>query len=160
MKKIINIVIILVSISSFSQVTLVKSSVDSGGASVTNGTISILYTIGEVNVQETTVGSLHISEGFIGPDIQAGLDIQDYTNLAGVKVFPNPATDYITISFSEEANYNIAVFDQLGKQIKEINTGQTSTQSINMQNYSRGIYLVLVKNTVKQQYVSYKVVKK
>ena len=160
MKKITSMLALLLAFTAFSQTAIKKQSIDSGGAVASSGNTAVIYTIGEPVVQEASISNIHISEGFISPDIQAGLDIQDYTNLAGVKVFPNPATDYITISFSEEANYNIAVFDQLGKQIKEINTGQTSTQSINMQNYSRGIYLVLVKNTVKQQYVSYKVVKK
>ena len=70
MKKTITILIILASINSFSQLAIVKSSIDSGGASVTNGNISILYTIGEVNVQETNVGSLHISEGFVNPSLK------------------------------------------------------------------------------------------
>ena len=47
--------------------TIVKSSIDNGGASVSNASIELLYTIGEVNVQEVTVGNISISEGFIGP---------------------------------------------------------------------------------------------
>lgn len=44
-----------------------KFSIDSGGASSTAGGIEILYTIGEVNVQEVAIGSIQVSEGFINP---------------------------------------------------------------------------------------------
>lgn len=51
--------------------TIEKSSIDNGGASVSNANIQIVYTIGEVNVQEVTAGNLSISEGFIGSDLMA-----------------------------------------------------------------------------------------
>lgn len=44
-----------------------KFSIDSGGASTSAGGIQILYTIGEVNVQELSAGSIQVSEGFINP---------------------------------------------------------------------------------------------
>ena len=47
--------------------TIVKSSIDNGGASVSNANIELLYTIGEVNVQEVTIGSISVSEGFVNP---------------------------------------------------------------------------------------------
>ncbi len=149
----------LLAFTAFSQTAIKKESIDSGGATASSGDIEIIYTIGEVVVQESTEGDIHISEGFISPDILATIGVQDYTSLVGVNVFPNPTTDYITISFSEEANYNISVFDYLGKQIEEFNTNQTSEQSLDMQSYSSGVYLVIVKNTAKQQYITYKVMK-
>jgi len=159
MRKITTILALLLAFTAFSQTAIKKQSIDSGGAVASSGNTAVIYTIGEPVVQEATVSNIHISEGFISPDIQASTGIQDYTNLAGIKVFPNPTADYITISFSEEANYNITVFDYLGKQIEDFNTAQISVQSLNMQNYSPGVYLILVKNTAKQQYVSYKVLK-
>lgn len=48
--------------------TIEKSTVDSGGASIVNG-LEVLYTIGEVNVQEVTLGNVSISEGFINGSV-------------------------------------------------------------------------------------------
>ncbi len=45
--------------------TIYKSSMDSGGGNTINGNIQLLYTIGEVNLQETTNGNISLSEGFI-----------------------------------------------------------------------------------------------
>ena len=159
MKKTITILSMLLAFASYSQTAIKKESIDSGGATASNGDTAIIYTIGEVVVQESSEGTISISEGFISPDILAFIGVQDYTSLAGVSVFPNPTTDYINISFSEVANYNITVFDYLGKQIEELNTQQTAEQSLDMQSYSSGVYLVVVKNTAKQQYKTYKVVK-
>jgi hypothetical protein len=47
-----------------------KFSIDSGGASASSGDIQILYTIGEVNVQELNAGGISISEGFINADLK------------------------------------------------------------------------------------------
>lgn len=44
-----------------------KYSIDSGGASVSTGTVQILYTIGEVHVAELSGAGVSISEGFINP---------------------------------------------------------------------------------------------
>ena len=48
--------------------TIEKSSIDSGGGSAESGGVSIVYTIGEVAVQEANAGGVSVSEGFIGPE--------------------------------------------------------------------------------------------
>lgn len=47
-----------------------KFSIDSGGTSTSAGGIQILYTIGEVNVQEYSTPTLSVSEGFINGGLQ------------------------------------------------------------------------------------------
>ncbi|MBF8150863.1 hemagglutinin protein [Winogradskyella sp. F6397] len=66
MKQIINLLMLLVVLPLASQ-SMEKFSIDSGGASVTAGGIQMLYTIGEVNVQELSAGGISVSEGFINP---------------------------------------------------------------------------------------------
>lgn len=66
MKKLISFLMLLMVLPIASQ-SIEKFSIDSGGASVTTGGIQILYTIGEVNVQELSAGGISISEGFINP---------------------------------------------------------------------------------------------
>lgn len=62
-KKIVNLsMFILLWFPSTAQ-TIEKFSIDNGGASTTNGNIQVLYTIGEVNVQETVIDNVIISEG-------------------------------------------------------------------------------------------------
>ncbi|QRM90756.1 hemagglutinin protein [Lacinutrix sp. WUR7] len=54
--------------------TIDTFSVDSGGASETVGNISILYTIGEVHIQELKVDQVQVSEGFINANFKIKID--------------------------------------------------------------------------------------
>jgi len=104
--------------------TIVKYTIDSGGASNTVGGIDILYTIGEVNVQELIVGGIQVSHGFINPilleikldsklflqgpiqnPVTAGL-MNDDLRVDGVIPTTSPYTDGLTC--------NLAVFNLTG----------------------------------------------
>lgn len=159
MKTLFTTVFALFTILGFSQVAIKKSSLDSGGAATTNGTLAIIYTVGELAIQENTTGTIHISEGFIGGDVFTSLGIDNYTPLESVSIFPNPTVHNVTIHFSNSDNYEINIFDYSGKQINAITTSHTNQQMINMMNYTSGIYFILVKNTDKQQYKTYKIIK-
>jgi len=69
MRQILLCVAFLVGMSINGQ-SIYKSSIDSGGASASNGNIQVLYTIGEVNVNESSAGNIILSEGFISGALQ------------------------------------------------------------------------------------------
>lgn len=54
--------------------TIEKFSIDSGGASTSAGGIQMLYTIGEVNVQELSAEGISISEGFINAALKISIN--------------------------------------------------------------------------------------
>ena len=87
MKNILLIIVSLLVNISFSQ-SIEKFSIDSGGASVSAGNIELLYTIGEVNVQELSAGNISISEGFINP-IVLKINISPIALLQGAMLNPN-----------------------------------------------------------------------
>lgn len=68
MKTTIFILLLFLCQPAFNQ-NIYKNSIDNGGASVSHIDIQMVYTIGEVNVQEITIGNMSISEGFIGPNV-------------------------------------------------------------------------------------------
>lgn len=76
-KKTLFLIASLVTTSQYSQ-TIEKFSIDSGGASTSNGAIELVYTIGEVNVQESKVGDAELSEGFLGRHFTVLLDAKVY----------------------------------------------------------------------------------
>jgi hypothetical protein len=61
--------LIFLGFSGYTQ-TIEKYSIDSGGNSFENGDISVLYTIGEVHVQELSTETVSVSEGFINSDMK------------------------------------------------------------------------------------------
>ena len=100
-----------------------KFSIDSGGASVTAGGIQMLYTIGEVNVQELSAGGISVSEGFINADLKISINpklflqgpILNPTN-AGLMNDDLRASGYIptTSPYSDAATCNASVFNVTG----------------------------------------------
>lgn len=124
MKKTLTIAIILLPLMLNAQ-TIEKFSIDSGGDHVIVGNIDMLYTIGEVNVREVTVGDIQLSEGFINPEIQLEILLDPKMYLQGP--FLNPAVTelmnddlrnngYIptTSPYEDVANCDASVFDITG----------------------------------------------
>lgn len=74
MKTVITLFSVLLTVFLGNAQTIEKFSIDSGGASASAGDIQILYTIGEVNVQEITTPSSSISEGFINAELRILID--------------------------------------------------------------------------------------
>ncbi|WP_179320299.1 hemagglutinin protein [Winogradskyella helgolandensis] len=122
MKTIITIFSIAIGLAVQAQ-SIEKFSIDSGGASVTAGGIQMLYTIGEVNVQELSAGGISISEGFINADLKISINpklflqgpILNPTN-AGLMNDDLRASGYIptTSPYSDDATCNASVFNVTG----------------------------------------------
>ncbi len=66
MKTFYTILILSISYFSHAQTQIPISSIDSGGNSVNNGALFMVYTIGEVAIAEVKNNNLELSEGFIG----------------------------------------------------------------------------------------------
>ena len=134
-----NIGIFFLSTLSFSQ-SIEKFSIDSGGASASAGGIQILYTIGEVNVQEYSTSTLSVSEGFINSYDSSTLAIDDFEiSDNSIIMYPNPTAEFINIS-SNQAVEKVEIFDLLGKEV--LNT--TVTNEIKITHLPTGMYLVKV----------------
>jgi hypothetical protein len=70
------------------------------------------------------------------------------------KVYPNPATDVVTIEFELDKNADIrgAIFDNSGRMIRKINLGNCHSginkHSIDISDLSKGFYVVVINNGV------------
>jgi uncharacterized delta-60 repeat protein len=81
-------------------------------------------------------------------------------NKAGVEVYPNPATSYITVKFSatKQSVYDISLFDLQGKvllQVQSVSAPGANTQTLDVSKLAAGTYTLQVKhnNTVSIQKV-------
>ena len=116
-----------------------KFSIDSGGASTTVDGISILYTIGEVHVQELSAGNISISEGFINSSNQETLGaIEVETPENDLRVFPNPTSHYIHIQANTSLE-KIELYNLLGKRVLQLNT-----HKIDIRGLHSGIYILKI----------------
>ncbi|RYH72585.1 T9SS type A sorting domain-containing protein [Flavobacteriaceae bacterium 144Ye] len=120
--------------------TIEKFSIDNGGASTTNGNIQVLYTIGEVNVQETVIDNVIISEGFINPlDESPTLNTNHEVLSEQFKVFPNPASEILYVSGITVID-KITFYDSLGRLVYEAQ----NTNQINVSQFNIGMYMLQV----------------
>ena len=122
MKKITTTLLLLFAVIGFSQ-TIEKFSIDSGGASATAGGIEILYTIGEVNVQELSAGTISVSEGFINANFRIQVDPKAFLQgpilspaTAGLMNDDLRSGSYLPTSspYSDNAIVNASVFTVTG----------------------------------------------
>ena len=159
MKTIIIILSLLLSISGFGQTVITKSNISSGGGTATAGTTRIVFTVGEVAVNETTQGTVHISEGFINPEFANETGLSDYRqNELNVSVFPNPAKDFVNVKFPDAKSYEIDLYSADGKIISTYTTNSTIEQ-IPVNNLSSGEYLMIVKNTSEKTFKTFNLIK-
>ncbi len=144
MKKLLLLIAISSITLGFSQTELRKSSLSTGGGSASVGTTQVIFTVGEVAVQENTQGTTHLSEGFIGPDVAQLVGIQDYGTLQGVQVFPNPVKDNVQINLPEDNTYEIRLFDLNGKELWTKQIEDANQARYNLSRLQTGVYLLIV----------------
>lgn len=146
--------------TTFGQTAIKKDNISSGGGSNTIGNTSVIYTVGEVVVQENTNGNTHISEGFISPDLLQAFDIEEYTILEGVSIYPNPASSIVNIQFDDASHYQIILTDISGKQLLETSSDTDLSQQIDIQHLDRAIYFLIIKDLTNKKYKVFKLIKK
>lgn len=104
-----------------------------------------------------TIDSLQLGEYVfaIGAPLLTGIEEQETNKVSGIKVFPNPTKNYLTIDLSQIKNEissscSIMITDVSGKAIltEKINDQQTQVK-INTSGYSNGTYFITVKTNEK-----------
>lgn len=152
------LMLFLIDVPLLSQISVDKTSIDSGGAITINAGLETVYTIGEVFNQEISLDNWKISEGFISSEIWNRLGYEDYENLAGVNFYPNPTVDKINISLPYISNCELAIYNLNGKMI-QFQSFHTNFISYNLSMLSSGTYFLVIKDIGQRKLTSFKVVK-
>lgn len=132
----------------------------SGGYNV-NGNISLSWTLGETIIPtlHSQDGSLVLSHGFQQKLLVTAIE-ETFSELIKIKVFPNPASDVISIQFESPVVDEIIVdiLDIQGKLLKTEKIDAASREKqINLQDLPGGIYYFRLSNEKNRNV--YKVVK-
>jgi len=141
------------------QVAVKKSSLSTGGGSATVGSTSIHYAIGEVAINEQSVGQQAVSEGFIGPDLIHSLGIENYGTLTGVEIFPNPVKTEFQIRWQQNGDYQLFLYDLNGKLLYENHIKDTVEQSVNISQLRRAVYMLVIIDRKNRTYTNKKIQK-
>ena len=144
LKKTILILVLLSLVAGYGQVNIKKSNVSTGGGSATVGNTTLTYAIGEVSVREDTQGNTHLSEGFIGPDILTAVGIENYGELTGIEVYPNPVDTYLNLELPDTARYEIYLYELTGQQLLSVDTADDTRLQLNLSLYPPAVYMLMV----------------
>lgn len=148
----------LFSVISFGQTTE-NFSIDNGGELLNNNQLQVIYTIGEVSVNEFSNETLLVSEGFINSSsINSSLNNNSY-HLTDLKIYPNPAVDLLFVNFLTTKNRKYQIFNTIGQKVVEIYL-QGKTHSLNLQKLKKGIYFLIIQDLENNQFQKLKFIKK
>ena len=76
-----------------------------------------------------------------------------------IQYFPNPVEDKLHISFLNEDNYRICIYNLLGKNIIETKNQNNPTVTIDMSKLTSGIYIATIENSLGEK-ITKKIIKK
>jgi hypothetical protein len=137
------------------------STINSSGGSATYKTVTYDWSVGEMAAIETfSTTSLIITQGFLQPAIlKVDHFDQSITDHQKIVVYPDPGkqTCIIETKFAKHGKLNYQLIDLNGRIFlkKETNLKEMiSKESINLSNYPKGIYLLRVSFTSKDETIS------
>jgi hypothetical protein len=68
----------------------------------------------------------------------------------GIKLFPNPATNFCTVQSSKERINSVMVYNTVGELIDEIKTPSATSIQIPLEGYPQGLYFLTIKSNTHQ----------
>jgi hypothetical protein len=152
MKKILLLFCVLVVSSYATAQTLSPEVISTSGTSMSNGTTTLDWTLGEPATATLDNSSNMLSQGFHQPSIVVTA-IADAATLNEVKVFPNPTIDVVQIQFTtNQKNTLVELYSVEGK-LLEKHSVNSQTVEMNMSTYPAGTYFLRINNSDTHQLV-------
>lgn len=110
-------------------------------------------TIRFLNAQTGWIGAAYIKVGgpamykWNGGNILSAIKVFEAEDIA-LKISPNPTSRYLTVEYSVDFNpTSLSIYDATGKTVLVQKNLSTSSQTIDLQGFTNGVYLVQLKNT-------------
>jgi hypothetical protein len=119
-----------------------QGGVASTGGNDTNGNISLNWTLGKLIVPTFSKGNVSLSHGYNIKLIVTAYD-ENLDFRVDIKVYPNPASEYINIQFEEILTdvVSVTMIDSNGKLVmSDVISQGMSEKLINIQDLPSGLY--------------------
>jgi hypothetical protein len=89
--------------------------------------------------------------------VDASLSVNDFKDAASVHVWPNPVSDFLNVSLTNEALQQLTVVNMLGQVVKQVNTSGAyiSEKSIDVSSLQAGVYILMVSSDNFQKEVKF-----
>lgn len=77
-----------------------------------------------------------------------GTSIPNIIALKGLKIYPNPAHDYLTIDWQGSETLALQLFDALGKEVLNQTIQPKSIQQLDVRKFVKGVYLIQINGSI------------
>ena len=114
---------------------------NSSGTTISGGTYAIAFSLGEVAIGQFFNANYSLQEGYLSDSsIEKPLGLGDESQLLKLTVFPNPASDRVTLGGIEEKILTVRIFDHAGRLIA---TKKVVDNSFSVQDMNSGVFSLL-----------------
>ena len=163
MKTVLILLCLLFGIFQIHAQTISKQVLGSSGQSLSNGTYTLNFTVGEPIVGMIQNGET-IHQGFWAELFSDGtLSVSKVTNENSISVFPNPVINYLNFHFkqNEAVNYVVNLYDINGKEVLKANLqSQNQNSQLNISQLADGMYVLTIDSKETNYNQSIKIIKK
>lgn len=146
------LLIALLPLLSFGQVTIQNNVLSTAGTSQTNGVIVLDYNLGEVFTTTISNGSRTLTQGFeqsyrykvyVGQEnVEANVSITDI-ELGTINIYPNPTMDVVFLEMNTDKGYIVDMTDMTGRKINSYELYGMKNQ-IDLRPYENGTYYLQI----------------
>jgi hypothetical protein len=154
MKKLL--LVLLISSIGHAQ-SISKQVIGAAGKTQTAGNSKLSWTLGEPVVGLMTAGGKQLSNGYYPALNLQALSVEDIDMNVQIKLYPNPTSQALYVSHPELNSFGITIVDLNGKQVYSGTINKE--EPLDVSNYTQGMYLVTVENTVTNKKNTYKIIK-
>lgn len=133
--------------------------ISSSGDSFQNTTYLLDWSIGECITETNSAGTYVLTQGF-HQNVYFVTNVEDLHADFEISVYPNPATDFVTIEFpsAQQQDMIMTITDQTGKVFLQKHT-MNNIEQLDFSAYTCGVYLLIVEYN-NQRMKSFKILKK
>jgi hypothetical protein len=138
--------------------TLQNDVVASGGGEGSSANMSIEFSIGEPVIETVGTVDMTLTQGFLQPSLTITF-IEEDDMLEGISIFPNPVTDELTVDVPLQ--YSVLKWELLDMNGRVLSSSvfMPGTQTLNMQAYAQGTYVLMIIDPVSGQQLNSKILK-
>jgi len=130
--------------------------ISSSGNSHENSSAQVAFTLGQLSIETYASSTVIVTQGFHQTFEEIVTGLEPIATPIEVSVYPNPATDFLTIEvadFSDDISYRLYNLNGLA-----VNSGKFITRyDLSLTGYTDRVYLLLLTNNKKQLIQSFKI---
>lgn len=133
--------IVLLLLCGLTATAAAQTAVVSGGGTASGSTYSVSYSVGQLAVGSASSSNHSVREGVLQPITVQEVSIGTTAAETGIRVFPNPTTDGVTLQRPSVQSTTVQLYSLEGRLLRE-ERWEGSEMQLNLASLPSGTYLL------------------